>query len=168
MKSIHEHYIGDMAIDLEEFKLEVNRWRHHWSIREPTDPLPQTLVDTLDVTNPAFYPATYVAVKTLLAYPVLAYAAERSISSMKRLKTPLRNTMTNDRLSSLAILHIHKEKEINFECARPVCTAQRKTPHSLLTNDNCTIKRKTLLSACSRMMGSTTKTMFCLCQVCSK
>lgn len=36
-KSIHEHYDGDMASDLEEFKLEVNRWRHHWSIWEPTD-----------------------------------------------------------------------------------------------------------------------------------
>ena len=81
-----------MAIDLEEFKLEVNRWRHRWSIREPTDPLPQTLVETLDVANPAFYPAIYVAVKTLLTYPVSACAAERSFSSMKRLKTPLRNT----------------------------------------------------------------------------
>ena len=114
MKSIHEHYIGDMAINLEEFKLEVNRWRHRGSIKEPTDPLPQTLVDTLDVTNPAFYPATYVAVKTLLAYPVSAYTAEHSISSMKRLKTPLQNTMTDDRLSSLAISHIHKEKRNQF------------------------------------------------------
>ena len=34
---------------------------------------------------------------------------------MKRLKTPLRNTMTDDRLSSLAKLHIHKEEEINVK-----------------------------------------------------
>lgn len=115
MKSIYEHYGGDMAIDLEEFKLEVDRWRHRWSIIEPTDPLPQTLVEALDVANPAFYPAIYVAVKTLLMYPVLACAAERSFSLMKRLKTLLRNTMTDDHLSSLAILHIHKEKEINVE-----------------------------------------------------
>ena len=149
LKSIHEHYGGDMAIDLEEFKLEVNRWRHRWSIREPTDPLPQTLVETLDVANPAFYPVIYVAVKTLLTYPVSACAAERSFSSMKRLKTPLRNTMTDDRLSSLAILHIHKEKEINVESVLDqFAAAQRKTPRSLLINDNCTIKRKTLLSAC--------------------
>ena len=51
----------------EEFKLEVNRWRRRWSIREPTgDPLPQTLVETLDVANAAFYPGAYVAVKTRL------------------------------------------------------------------------------------------------------
>ena len=89
--------------------------RHCWCIRELTDSLPQTLVETLDVANAAFYPGIYVAVKTLLTYPVLACAAERSFSSMKRLKTPLRNTMTDDCLSSLAILHIHKEKEINVE-----------------------------------------------------
>ena len=66
-----------------------------------------------DVANTAFYPGIYVAEKTLLTYPVSACVSERSFSSMKRLKTPLRNTMTDDRLSSLPILHIHNEKEIN-------------------------------------------------------
>ena len=70
LKSIHAHYGGDMAIDLEEFKLEVNRWRHRWSIREPIDPLPQALVVTLDVANAALYPGIYVAVKTFITYPV--------------------------------------------------------------------------------------------------
>ena len=71
---------------------------------------------SLDAANAAFYHwGIYVAVKTLLAYPVSACAAERSFSSMKRLKTPLRNTMTDHRLSSLAILPTHKEKEINGE-----------------------------------------------------
>ena len=110
LKSIHAHYGGDMAIDLEEFKLEVNRWRY-----QPTNPLPQTLVETLDVANATFYPGIYVAVKTLLTYSVSACAAECSFSSMKRLKRPLRNTMTDHRLSSLAILRIHEEKEINVE-----------------------------------------------------
>ena len=31
---------------------------------------------------------------------------------MKRLQTPLRRTMTDERLSSLAILHIHKHKDV--------------------------------------------------------
>ena len=53
--SIHAHYCGDMAIDLEEFNLEVNRWRYLRSIREPTDSLPQTLVESLDAANAAFY-----------------------------------------------------------------------------------------------------------------
>ena len=38
--------------------------------------------------------------------------AERSFSGMKRLQTSLRRTMTDERLSTLAILHIHKHKDV--------------------------------------------------------
>ena len=31
---------------------------------------------------------------------------------MKRLQTPLRRTMTDERLSSIASLHIHKHKDV--------------------------------------------------------
>ena len=37
------------------------------------------------------------------------------ISSVKRLQTPLRSTMTDERLSSLAILHIHKHKGVDID-----------------------------------------------------
>ena len=53
-----------MGMDLTAFKQEITRWRHHWSIGPPDDPLPETLVETLDQTNAAFYPGIYVAVKT--------------------------------------------------------------------------------------------------------
>jgi len=49
------------------------------------------------------------ALKTLLTYPVSVCTAERSFSSLKRIKTPLRNTMTGQRLSSLPILRIHND-----------------------------------------------------------
>ena len=114
VESIFEYFGDDMAISLNDFKLEVTRWKHRWSLRE-SDRLPKTLLETLDETNVAFYPGIYVAIKTLLTYPVSACAAERSFSSMKRLKTPLRNTMTGDRLSSLAVLHIHKKKDIDVD-----------------------------------------------------
>ena len=54
--------------------------------------------------------------KTLHTYPLSACADERSFSSMKRIKTSLRNTMTDERLSSLAILHIHNfDKDANVD-----------------------------------------------------
>ena len=84
LKSIHAHYGGNMAIDLEKFKLEVNRWRYRWSIREPTDPLPQTLAETLDVANAAFYPGIYVAVKTLLTYPVSAGSTTKTMLCLRQ------------------------------------------------------------------------------------
>ena len=42
----------------------------------------------MDYTSPQFYSEIYVALVTLLAYPVSTCAAERSFSGMKRLKNP--------------------------------------------------------------------------------
>ena len=55
-----------------------------------------------------FYLGVYVtALIALLTYPVSTYtAAEPSFSGMKRLLTPLRRTMTDERLSSLEIPHM--------------------------------------------------------------
>ena len=103
-------------MDLTAFKQEITKWRHHWSIGPPDDPLPETLVETLDQTSAGFYEGIYVAVTTLLTFPISACAVECSFSSMKRLKTSLRNTMTDERLSSLAILHIHNfDKDANVD-----------------------------------------------------
>ena len=70
---------------------------------------PQTLV------NPNFIPVYYVALVTLLIYSVSTCTAACSFSSMKRLKSPLRSTMTDERLSSLAIRHIHKHKNVDID-----------------------------------------------------
>ena len=59
---------------------------------------------------------------------------ERTFSSMKRLKTPLRNTMTDDLLSSLAMLHIHKEKEINVESVLDLFAQQKERRLALCLN----------------------------------
>ena len=76
---------------------------------------PQTLVETLDHANSQFYPGVYVALVTLLTYPVSTCTAERSFSSMKRIKSTLRSTMTDERLSSLAIPDIHKHKNVDID-----------------------------------------------------
>ena len=73
------------------FKKEISRWRHHLPIRPPNDPLPETLVETLDQTNAAFYPGINVVVKTPPIYPI----SECAVSWMKRTKTSLGNTVTD-------------------------------------------------------------------------
>ena len=68
---------------------------------------PQTMVETFDEANSNSVPEYMLrGLITLLTYPVSMYTAERSFSCMKRLQTPLRRTMTDERLSSLAILHM--------------------------------------------------------------
>ena len=43
-------------------------------------------------------------------FPVTTSTAERSFSSLRRIKTYLRNTMNACRLNNLLLLHVHKSK----------------------------------------------------------
>ena len=45
----------------------------------------------------------------LLVLPATNAVSERSFSSLRRLKSYLRSTMTQERLNSLMTLHVHKE-----------------------------------------------------------
>ena len=56
-----------------------------------------------------------MAVITFLTYPASTRAPESSYSGMKRLKTSLHSTMTEESLSSLAILHIRKHKDVDID-----------------------------------------------------
>lgn len=42
--------------------------------------------------------------------PVTSATAERSFSTLRRLKTYLRTTMQQERLNNIAILHVHKRE----------------------------------------------------------
>ncbi|XP_035985290.1 zinc finger MYM-type protein 1-like isoform X2 [Fundulus heteroclitus] len=48
-------------------------------------------------------------VRLLLVVPVSSSEAERSFSALRRLKTWLRSTMTQNRLNHVAVCHVHKE-----------------------------------------------------------
>jgi hypothetical protein len=49
-------------------------------------------------------------IRLLLVCPCTSYEAERSFSALRRLKTWLRSSMTQVRLNSAAICHVHKDK----------------------------------------------------------
>ena len=46
--------------------------------------------------------------------PITTCEAERSFSSLRQLKTYLRNTMGQDRFTNLALMHTHKDVTINI------------------------------------------------------
>ena len=60
----------------------------------------------------AFY--RYHLVYIMLTMPVTSTTAERSFSVLRRLKTYVRTTMNNDRLSSLALMHIHRDFSVDL------------------------------------------------------
>ena len=48
-------------------------------------------------------------VHLMLICPVSSCKAERSFSSLRRLKTWLRNTMTQERLNAVIVCHVHQD-----------------------------------------------------------
>ena len=61
------------------------------------------------------YPNLARLLKILITFPVSNAEAERSFSSLKRLKTYLRNTMSQERLNGLALLGVHNETEVKID-----------------------------------------------------
>ncbi|CAC5416168.1 unnamed protein product [Mytilus coruscus] len=114
--TIYQKYQLDIGLSLEDFKREVERCRPHCRIL-PSDKVQTTLCKTLDIVNPALYPSIDTVLFILLTMPVASTTAERSFSVLKRLKTYIRSTIRNDRLSSLGLMHIHCDFEVNLDKA---------------------------------------------------
>ena len=75
---------------------------------------PQTLLDTLNVTNQDLYPNIYAIFTVLITMPVSSASSERSFSAMHRVKTCLGATMGDERLSK-SLLHIHRTRNLRIE-----------------------------------------------------
>ena len=55
------------------------------------------------------FPNVEIILNILLTMPISIASGERSFSSLKRVKTYLRNTMTEDRLNFTSILYINRK-----------------------------------------------------------
>ena len=51
----------------------------------------------------------------MLTMPVTSATTERLLSVLRRLKTYVRPTMNNDKLSSLALMHIHRDFSVDLD-----------------------------------------------------
>ena len=65
---------------------------------------------------PSLYPDIRVLLLVLCTLPVTSCSSERSFSTLKRIQTYLRSTCGNERLTSLALMHIHRDV--------PVCSKE--------------------------------------------
>ena len=109
-EQIHEGYEVDLTCH-EDFDLEIKRWKARW---EGADHLPSSLTETLKHVNKDLYPNVYAVLSVLLCMPVSTATAERTFSAMRRIKTFLRSSMTDTRLSSLGVLHVHRDFKVNI------------------------------------------------------
>ncbi|CAF3018270.1 unnamed protein product [Rotaria sp. Silwood2] len=110
LKEVIEFYLDDLpSNDMIVIETEIDLWRSYWSSRSEHD-RPTTIEQALKWTHDmrAFYPNIWRLLELFAVLPVTVANAERSFSVLKRIKTYLRNSMGDDRLSSLAILNIHQ------------------------------------------------------------
>ena len=61
------------------------------------------------------FPNINTILRIILTFPVTTCECERSISVLNRVKTYNRTTQTDQRLSSLCIIHAYRECKIDFD-----------------------------------------------------
>ena len=104
--------LGEMYCDdlpsTNSLQSELHCWYLKWKRVEQEQgqaALPKTPSFTLPHVS-SLFPNIKGLLLILCTLPVTSCSAERSFSGLKRIKTPLRSTMGNERLSSLALLHL--------------------------------------------------------------
>ena len=97
---------------------EIALWRQKWSSRlsdRPDAVIPQTAAEGLAACDQQAFPLIHTFLIILFTLPVSTASAERSFSSLRRLKTWMRSRMGEERLTGLAILNVHRDIAVNVD-----------------------------------------------------
>ena len=108
-------FYRDDLVSPDVVDVELVRWRRKWSEVADKSNLPNSGSSTLGECGPIFFPNINVLLHILCTLPVTSAECERLFSSLKRLKTYLRSTMTTERQSGLAMLNIHYGRAIDSD-----------------------------------------------------
>ena len=117
---------------------ELDMWEETWVTSKKVPP--RNVHSLLPAVDKITFPNIFVAFQILGTLPVTSCSCERSISVLRRLKTYLRSTMKEERLNALALLHVHRDIEIDIEAI--IGTFARTNPCrmqlvDIFGNDSC-------------------------------
>ena len=93
---------------------EIWRWQNKWK-EEHIDNCPVTLQSALKECDKEYFPNVHELLCIACTLPVTSCENERANSVLKNLKTYLRSTMGQERLSALALMKIHYITPVNLE-----------------------------------------------------
>ena len=105
IKDLANFYSNDIDKDQSGVEAELKLWFRHLSKLDtrPHDPL-----EYLNECNTSIFPSIYKLLKILVTMPVTTCTSERSFSTLRRLKTYLRNSIGAERLNGLSLLNIFR------------------------------------------------------------
>lgn len=112
------------AADLEDFfrddlpspttvRQELQLWHQKW-ITYVGD-APDTAAKSLVYTSQLLFPNIERLLRLILTLPVTTCECERSVSVLRCLKTYLRSTLAQSRLTGLALLHVNYSTDIDYD-----------------------------------------------------
>ncbi|XP_060868781.1 uncharacterized protein LOC132943724 isoform X8 [Metopolophium dirhodum] len=96
------------------FESEIELWYTKW-IHYKGNCLPSNILEVIDECSDMIYPNISSLLHILASLPISVATAERSFSTLRRLKTWLRAKMGEKRLTGLALLNIHRDIEVDVE-----------------------------------------------------
>ncbi|KAL4135686.1 hypothetical protein QTP88_007282 [Uroleucon formosanum] len=91
---------------IENLFAESESWYSLW---QKKDCQSMDIIDLLEHSK-IFFPSITIALGIFLSLPATSCAAERSFSTLRRVKTWLRSTTGEDRLNGLCMLSVHRER----------------------------------------------------------
>lgn len=103
--------IYEDKIDLQLLEAEFDLWKVYWSKKDEID-RPSCAIEALGECNKDFYPNIFILLKIFATLPVTTCTPERTFSTLRRLKTYLRNSCGQNRLTGLALMSIHRDIDI--------------------------------------------------------
>lgn len=85
-------------------------WHQKWiRLKNESNFVPETAVAALEACVQTTFPLIHTFLSILVTLPVSTASAERSFSTLRRVKTWLRSRVTEDRLTSLALMNVHRD-----------------------------------------------------------
>lgn len=101
--SVYSSLLPDPSTLTDEFVV----WKNKWSSVPPKDK-PKSPLRALESCNKDFFPNIHALLLIFATLPVTTATVERSFSTLRRLKTYLRSTMGEERLTHLALLNVYR------------------------------------------------------------
>ncbi|KAK3929211.1 52 kDa repressor of the inhibitor of the protein kinase [Frankliniella fusca] len=103
-------------------KAEWALWKSRWTrVRNEEDDdgqrkkIPSSVLESLDACYVELFPNIREILLVLAALPASVATAERSFSTLRRIKTWMRSTMGETRLSGLTMLNVHRDIPLNYD-----------------------------------------------------
>uniref|UniRef100_H3A8A4 DUF4371 domain-containing protein n=1 Tax=Latimeria chalumnae TaxID=7897 RepID=H3A8A4_LATCH len=110
-------------------KNEIFSWTRTWKQRNQ---LPTSLCESLEACDKDLFPNLYVLFQIGCVFPVTSCESERPHSASGRVKTYLRNAMSEERMTSLTLMHVHYD--MNIDVDQVADKFIRKHPHRLFSS----------------------------------